>query len=93
MLKVKQGAIYSMKQWTQPAAEFARKHGIQMVDGAQLAERALTTLSRGMLDQILNNNTHHCPKCESPMVYRTGKFKPFWGGSSYPRCRGTIKAA
>lgn len=85
-------AIYSIKQWTQPAAEFARKHDIQMVDGAQLAERALAKLTPGMLDQILNNDTHHCPKCESPMIYRTGSFKPFWGCSTYPRCRGTIKA-
>ena len=80
---VKQGAIYSMKRWTQPAADFARKHDIKMADGAQLANRALATLTTpGMLDQVLNNNTHHCPKCESPMVYRTGNFKACWGCST-----------
>ena len=90
---VKKGAIYSMKQWTQPAADFARKHSIEMVDGSELAERAQAVLSYETLDNILNNDTHHCPKCESPMVYRTGDFKPFWGCSTYPRCRGQIKAA
>lgn len=91
--QVKKGAIYSMKQWTQPAAAFARKHNIELVDGLQLATRAQATLSPATLEEILNNDTHHCPKCERPMVYRTGDFKPFWGCSTYPRCRGTIKAA
>jgi hypothetical protein len=77
-----------MTHWTQPAAEFARKHNIQMVDGAQLAR-----LSPASLDQILNNETHHCPKCEATMVLHTSDFKPFWDCSTYPRCRGTIKAA
>ena len=30
-----------------------------------------------------------CPKCNSPMVQRTGKFGEFWGCTKYPECRGT----
>ena len=28
-----------------------------------------------------------CPKCESPMVRRTSKYGPFFGCSSYPKCK------
>lgn len=89
--QVRKGAIYTMKGWTQPALEFARKHDIQLVSGTQLAERAQKKLSHTQLNTILNNDTHHCPKCESTMVWRTGKFDPFWGCSTYPRCRGILK--
>ena len=30
-----------------------------------------------------------CPKCESPMVQRNGKYGAFWGCTRYPECRGT----
>lgn len=30
-----------------------------------------------------------CPKCNSPMVKRSSARGPFWGCSTYPRCKGT----
>jgi hypothetical protein len=30
-----------------------------------------------------------CPKCDSPMTQRTGKFGAFWGCTRYPECKGT----
>lgn len=33
-----------------------------------------------------------CPRCDSKLVKRTGKFGPFWGCSSYPKCRFTAEA-
>ena len=30
-----------------------------------------------------------CPYCGSELVYREGKYGPFWGCSAYPRCRYT----
>jgi DNA topoisomerase-1 len=32
----------------------------------------------------------HCPKCDSPMKMRFGKFGPFLGCTKYPECRGIV---
>jgi hypothetical protein len=32
-----------------------------------------------------------CPRCESPMTQRNGKFGAFWGCTRYPECKGTRK--
>jgi superfamily I DNA and/or RNA helicase/very-short-patch-repair endonuclease len=31
----------------------------------------------------------HCPKCGSRMVFRTGRYGPFYGCSKFPYCKGT----
>lgn len=89
--QVKRGAIYVLKGATRPAAAFALQHNIHVVDGKALAARASRKLSRPELTTLLSSREHHCPKCESPMVWRTGDFTAFWGCSTYPRCRATLK--
>ncbi len=89
--KVANGAIYTLKGWTDPAARFAAEHAITLVNGDELAESAHHLLTPGQLDEILGTFVHHCPKCESTMVWRTGNFTPFWGCSRYPSCRSTLK--
>jgi DNA helicase-4 len=32
-----------------------------------------------------------CPSCSGALVYRPGKFKPFWGCSNYPLCDGRVR--
>ena len=91
--QVRSGAIYTLSGWTRPAADFAVLHSITLVDGDELARRAVTRLSTAQLDEVLNLTVHHCPKCEAPMVWREGSFRSFWGCSTYPRCRGTLKHA
>jgi hypothetical protein len=88
---VTRGALYTLKGATRPAAAFAAQHGIVIVDGAELARRAVR-LSAAELESTLRPRDHHCPKCEAPMVWRTGDFTPFWGCSTFPRCRGTLKS-
>lgn len=88
--RVTRGALYTLKGATRPAAAFAAQHGITIVDGVELARRA-ARLSGAELNTTLRPRTHHCPKCESPMVWRTGNFTSFWGCSTFPRCRGTLK--
>ncbi len=90
---VTRGAIYTLKGWTSPAGDFARQHQIALVDEAELVRRALARLSADQLDQLLKSREHHCPKCESPMIWREGDFTPFWGCSTYPRCRGKLNHA
>ncbi len=91
--QVSSGAIYTLSGWTRPAADFALQHSIALVDGNEMARRALARLSTKRLDEVLNLTVHHCPKCEAPMVWREGSFRSFWGCSTYPRCRGTLKHA
>ena len=89
-LKYREAAIYTLKGWTAPAAELARQHAIELVDGRALARRAAQSLAPERLETLLKTGEHHCPKCEAPMVLRTGDFTPFWGCSRYPRCRGRL---
>ena len=91
--QVNRGAIYTLKGWTRPAAAFAEQHAISLVDGETLAHRATTRLKPEDLTELLGTTGHHCPRCEAPMVWRTGDFTPFWGCSKYPRCRATLKHA
>lgn len=85
------GAVYTLKGWTVRAAHFAAANGIALADGNDLARRAAERLTAKHLSEILNPDLHHCPKCEAPMVWRTGNFKSFWGCSTFPRCRGLLK--
>jgi restriction system protein len=85
--KVTQGAIYTLKGWTEPAHRFAVEHAIKLVNGAELSQNAVSQLNQTRLEGLLRSREHHCPKCESSMVWRTGNFTPFWGCSRYPACR------
>jgi hypothetical protein len=91
--QVSHGAIYTLKGWTAPAAQFAALHNIVLVKVSELAASAASHLSPAKLDELLRPGIHHCPKCEAPMVERTGAFGSFWGCSTYPRCRGKLKHA
>ncbi len=91
--QVNRGAIYTLKGWTNPSAEFALKHRITLVDGRELARRGQERFSAGQLDDLLKSREHRCPKCESTMIWREGNFTPFWGCSTYPRCRGKLNHA
>ncbi len=89
--QVKRGSLYVLKGATRPAEAFATHHGIDIVTGQTLSSRASDRLADSELTSLLSSREHHCPKCESPMVWRTGDFTPFWGCSTYPRCRGMLK--
>lgn len=91
--KVSQGAIYTLKGWTEPARRFAAEHDITLVNGDELAQSAMTQLTSTQLEELLRPREHHCPKCESEMVLKTGNFEPFWGCSRYPACRGKLNHA
>jgi Restriction endonuclease/Topoisomerase DNA binding C4 zinc finger len=86
-----EGAIYTLKGASNAAMDLANEQGIRIETGYGLADRASRQLLREQLDDILSTDVHHCPKCESEMVWREGNFKPFWGCSRYPRCRGKLE--
>jgi ribosomal protein L37AE/L43A len=89
--EVNKAAVFYSGEATAPAKSLAKKHGIGMVNGRALATRAVKAMSSEELIKVLQNKTHHCPKCEAPMVWRTGDFKSFWGCSNYPKCRGILR--
>lgn len=89
--RVSQGALYTLKGWTPPSQKFAAEHNILLVDANDLSRRALAKISQDELQALLSPGGHHCPKCESLMVWRTGDFEPFWGCSKYPRCRSVLR--
>ena len=90
---VNQAAIFCLKGGTEPAKVFAAQHDIDIVDEKELGKRAVAMLGTTALNQILDSNQKHCPKCEAPMIERNGRFGSFWGCSRYPQCRGKLEAA
>ncbi|MCM1297304.1 MAG: NERD domain-containing protein [Muribaculaceae bacterium] len=47
----------------------------------------LTNKSQEERNEHIFNVITKCPYCGSELVYRNGKYGPFWGCSSYPKCR------
>jgi hypothetical protein len=88
---VSKGALYTLKGWTEPSRRFAEEHGILLANADDLAVRAMACISVQELEGLLTSDVHHCPKCESPMIWRTGDFEPFWGCSQFPRCRSILR--
>lgn len=85
------GALYTLKGWTEPSRRFAAEHGILLANADDLAARAIVRISDHEIQRLFTGDVHHCPKCESPMVWRTGDFDPFWGCSQFPRCRSILR--
>lgn len=92
-LGIGSGAIHATAGWTQPAAELAAQHSIELVDRSAIAMRARQVLTDSQLTGWLRNAPRCCPKCDGPMVLRTGAFDPFWGCQKFPKCRGKIAIA
>jgi HJR/Mrr/RecB family endonuclease len=91
--QVKQGALYTLKGWTAPAARFADDNAIALINGDQIAAAALQKLTPAQLSQFLEPDQHLCPKCDAVMIQRSGTFRSFLSCSRFPRCRGKIEFA
>ena len=90
------GVFVASGNYTNPAKEFARECGIELVGGDELA--SLFAGKAEHPDQATNSPVMDihvtCPICDAPMVNRvakrgSNKGSPFWGCSKYPQCRGT----
>lgn len=85
------GVVFALHGGITPATRFAEKHGISLVDGAELAARAVAHLTPQQLDEILNPELHHCAHCEAPMALHEGTYRSVWGGTTCPQCRATME--
>jgi restriction system protein len=102
------GFFVASGEYTQEAREFARKSGIELINGAKLAEMIaqargpqpfMDPTNRKRLEPVLAESAAvpTCPSCGGAMVLRTARRgtkagSEFWGCSAYPRCRGTRAA-
>lgn len=99
------GFFVASGEYTQEANEFARRCGIELIDGSALiAMIAKARAPQPFMDPTSRKRTEvsidpvpaepTCPTCGGAMVRRTARRganagSTFWGCSSYPRCRGT----
>ncbi len=93
------GIFITLRGYTADAKLLAEKHGIQIVNEAQLAQLLRGAAAQSDLEvmAILQDTGKFCPKCEREMVLRIGKKgrgagKRFWGCSAFPYCRFTLPA-
>lgn len=54
--------------------------------------RRLARISDAEKAQHVDDIKTKCPFCGSDLILREGKYGPFWGCSTYPKCRFTRKA-
>ena len=96
---VGEAVLVTSGRFTQPAAEFAAKNKIELLDGARLLaelaglvpEKALALLKLATRGDFL---TPTCPGCSIKMVSRksTGEGRAFWGCVNYPSCKQTFSS-
>jgi len=94
---IQRGLFVTLSGYTGEAKQLADKHGITILNEADLAVMLEATHARfdPAVLEILNDSRKLCPKCERELVLRTagkglGAGKHFWGCSTYPRCRFTM---
>ena len=81
--------------FTDNAREFAAINRITLIDGRlilAMIQRLPDDASRRLLELATEGDwtTPTCPACGAGMTPRQGKHGPFWGCSSYPRCRAKL---
>lgn len=84
--------LFTLGDCTEAAYACARENSI-IIRGAQEIGLAIDQLGIGLFPELTNPDKKFCPKCGALMVLRTNAPNPFWGCSTYPRCRGVIERA
>jgi restriction system protein len=85
-------SLYTLNPSTNPAGQLARDQSIEIITENQILAR-MGAIGMDRFADLLDPANKHCPICDEPMVLRTGGFKPFWGCSRYPKCRGKIEGS
>lgn len=97
------GILMTSGRFTEEARRFAQGKAIELVEQEQFIQliqefqRELRGEAKPETSKPETSKTSatapHCPRCNSSMVLRTAKAgakagRPFWGCSTYPKCRG-----
>ena len=95
---LRDGVFVALGKFTPDAATLATRHGIRLVDAADLAELVHRAGVQGdpELQAALTDPRKYCPKCERELVLRTATKGSniggqFWGCSGYPRCKYILR--
>lgn len=91
-----QGMFVAAADITGEARDFARHHGIEIVDKRRLITLLEERISAGSdgIEAILHDSQKYCPKCERVMVVRVARRgrcagKQFWACPGFPGCTYT----
>ena len=84
------GMVVTNNYYTKMAKEKAKKLNITLWDRNDLINNILKSQKEIYSPHLLSATDNPlCPKCNSPMVKRNGKYGEFWGCSRFPSCDGT----
>jgi restriction system protein len=70
--------------------QVARENNVRIIGRTEI-EEGIHRIGVAAFPALLNPDDKRCPKCGARMVLRENVAKPFWGCSTYPRCRGKIE--
>ena len=84
--------LFTLSDCTESALACARENNVVVYNSGAI-EAAIRHLGIERFPELTNPDSKRCPKCGAAMVLRDKVETPFWGCSTYPRCRGTIERA
>jgi Holliday junction resolvase len=84
--------LFTLSECTEAALACARENNVTISNSDAIAA-AISRIGVERFPELTNPDSKRCPKCGAVMVLRDKVESPFWGCSTYPRCRGTIERA
>lgn len=82
--------LFTLSDCTEAALACARENNV-VIFNSRAIEAAIERLGIERFPELTNPDDKRCPKCGAAMVLRDKVETPFWGCSTYPRCRGAIE--
>jgi nitrate reductase NapE component len=89
--KADEAVLFTLSGCTVEALKTAKAEGIGIRGALEIAA-AIDALGIERFHELTNPDSKLCPKCGAPMILRSTA-TPFWGCSTFPRCRGKIECA
>jgi HJR/Mrr/RecB family endonuclease len=84
--------LFTLSNCTEAALACARENNVTIYSAGTI-EAVIGRLGIERFPELTYPDKKRCPKCGAVMVLRDKVETPFWGCSTYPRCRGTIERA
>jgi restriction system protein len=91
MYDCQEGIVVTTSYFTRMAKEKAQRLKIKLWNRDDLVNNILKSQKETNATEEITSTTGNqlCPKCNSVMVKRSGKYGEFWGCSRFPSCDGT----
>jgi HJR/Mrr/RecB family endonuclease len=93
--KISKGIFITLTGYSGEAKQLADKHGIQILNESDLVKilNERDHIYSEEISALFSDTRKFCPKCENELVLRTVRLagNQFWGCSTYPRCKFTMK--